>query len=231
MPKVYGWEHILYLVISAAVSVLVCVISKKYAKTEKAQTIALKSVAAALLASVITNRISIATKYGGVDWWKLIPDSFCGTSSFVLSIATLAGKKDNSALQFVWFLAALGGMLTIFYPTFVSQSDSLFYLPTISGLLHHSISILLVVMLFLFKYIHVTYKRWYCIPLGFTCYLTVGLFLLTFVGYKDAFHIYEPLLSGTPLDVWFVAPIYVGGYALILLGFELVRKLKAKKAA
>lgn len=43
-------------------------------------------------------------------------------------------------------------------------------------------------------------------------------------GFEDSFHITEPLLEGTPLTAWVVAPIYAAGYAIVLLVFELVRK-------
>jgi uncharacterized membrane protein YbjE (DUF340 family) len=39
----------------------------------------------------------------------------------------------------------------------------------------------------------------------------------------------KPILSGTPLTVWVMLPIYAVGYSLILLAFELGRKLKTKK--
>ena len=78
--------------------------------------------------------------------------------------------------------------------------------------------------LFLFKQIYVTYKKWHCTLFGFTSYLTVGAFQMAVFGFEDSFHIAEPLLEGTPLTAWVVAPIYAAGYAIVLLVFELVRK-------
>ncbi|MBQ4108857.1 MAG: hypothetical protein IJC80_05610 [Clostridia bacterium] len=49
-------------------------------------------------------------------------------------------------------------------------------------------------------------------------------------GFSDSFHIAEPILSGTPLTAWVMAPIYAAAYALILLIVELVRKHKTKKS-
>ena len=65
---------------------------------------------------------------------------------------------------------------------------------------------------------------------GFCAYFAVGAFLMTQFNVGDAFHMVEPMLSGTPLTAWVIAPIYVGIYALMLLIIELVRKHKAKKA-
>lgn len=227
--KIFGWEHLTYLAVFVVLSVVGLFCAKKFAKTEKSQRIVLKSIALVLLIAILTNRISIALKTETPNWSQLIPDSYCGMSSLVLSLSVLLGKKDNNVLHFVWFIALLGGTITMFYPDFLAQNPSIFYIPTISGLLHHSISIVMVIALFLFNYINVTYKKWYCTPIGFAGYITIGAFLMGVFGRSDAFHIINPLLSGTPLNTWVIMPIYAVVYGLVLLGFELVRKYKNKK--
>ena len=55
---------------------------------------------------------------------------------------------------------------------------------------------------------------------------------MSVLGLDDAFHIVEPILDGTPLTAWVMAPLYAAGYGLVLLVFELVRKhLNKKKEA
>ena len=85
---------------------------------------------------------------------------------------------------------------------------------------------MLVVALLMFKQIHITYKKWYCTFFGFTCYLTLGAFMMQTFNINDAFHIAEPLLPNTPLTAWVMAPMYAGAYAIILFAFEIVRKYK-----
>ncbi|MBQ2718535.1 MAG: hypothetical protein IJF73_00530 [Clostridia bacterium] len=101
----------------------------------------------------------------------------------------------------------------------------------VSGLLHHSLTLVTVLALFLFRQIHVTYRKWYCTLFGFTAYLTVGAFQMAVLGLSDAFHIVEPMLDGTPLTAWVIAPIYAAGYALVLWAFELVRKRRRSHSA
>ena len=226
--KVYGGIHLIYLAITITLTVVGLILAKKYAKTEKSQTIILKSIAAALFVWILINRLSQVFRYGMVRWNQIIPDSFCGMSSLVLSLAVLFGKKDNNVLHFVWFVSLIGGLITIFYPTFIDQGPTVFYLPTISGLLHHSLAIAMVIALLVFNQINITYKKWYCTLFGFTGYLTVGGFLITALNYDDAFHMIEPMLDGTPLTAWVVAPIYLVGYSLVVLVIEIVRKKKAK---
>ena len=223
-PQLFGIEHILYIIISTALCGGALVLAKRYAKTEKMQNVFLKSLAALLLIAILTNRLSQVFRYDTVRWYCIIPDSFCGMTSLVLSLGVLLGKKNNAVLHFTWLLGLFGGISTVIYATFIGQSTSIFYLPTISGLLHHSFSASLVIGILMFKWINITYKRWYCTVFGFTAYLTVGAFLMHTFNLSDAFHIAEPLLSGTKLTAWVMAPMYLSAYAIILLLIEIARK-------
>jgi hypothetical protein len=78
----------------------------------------------------------------------------------------------------------------------------------------------------MFGWIQITWRKWYYSLFGFTCYLTVGAFLMSVFEVSDAFHIVEPMLSGTPLTVWVVAPIYAVGYGAVLAAIELARRKK-----
>ena len=88
---------------------------------------------------------------------------------------------------------------------------------------------MVVVALLMFKQIDITYKKWYCTLFGFTCYLTLGAFMMQAFDMSDAFHIAEPLIPGTPLTAWVMAPMYAVAYAVILWAVELVRRRKTMK--
>lgn len=225
-PELFGIEHILYIVITTLLGGVGLFFANKYAKKEATQTLILKILATLLLISVMTNRISQVFRYDTIRWYCLIPDSFCAMTSLVLALAVLFGKKDNCVYHFTWLLGLFGGISTVIYASFIGQDSSFFYIPTITGLLHHSFSATLVVALLMFKQIDITYKKWYCTLFGFTCYLTVGAFLMHTFNLSDAFHIAEPLLPGTPLTAWVMAPIYAASYAIILFLIELFKKKK-----
>lgn len=228
MPAaVFGIEHFLYIGITSIMASTVLICAKKHAKSEKAKAIILKALAGVLLVAIVMNRLSQVFRYGLVRWEQIIPDSYCGMTSLVLALAVLFGKKDNAALHFLWILAIFGGISTVVYPTFIGQGPTVFYLPTISGLLHHSLCATLAIAVLMFGHMHITYKKWYCTLFGFTAYLSVGAFLIGCLGFSDAFHIYTPLLDGTPLTAWVMAPIYAVCYCAILLTIELVRRIKA----
>lgn len=228
-PEIFGIEHILYIVISTIVCGGGLIFAYKYAKSEKTQQIILKCIAIALFISVMSNRISQVFRYDTVRWYCIIPDSFCAMTSLVLSLAVLFGKKDNPVYHFVWLLGLFGGISTVIYASFVGQHPSFFYIPTFTGLLHHSFSASLVVALLMFKQIHITYKKWYCSFFGFTSYLTLGAFMMHTFNLSDAFHIAEPLLPDTPLTAWVMAPMYAGAYAIILIVIELIRKKQTRR--
>jgi hypothetical protein len=89
----------------------------------------------------------------------------------------------------------------------------------------------MIAALLLFGQVHITYKKWYCTFFGFTFYLSVGAFQMSVLGFPDAYHIAEPILSDTPLTAWVMAPLYAVGYGLVLLVIELVRKHLQKTKA
>ena len=223
-PQLFGMEHILYIALSTLLGSGALLTAKKLAKTEKAQVCVLKTLAFLLLVAITTNRLSQVFRYDTVRWDCLIPDSFCGMTSLVLSLGVLLGKRDNPVLHFAWLLGLFGGVSTVIYATFVDQGPTIFYLPTISGLLHHSSSAMVVIAVFLFKQLDITYKKWYYNLFGLTSYMTVGAFLMHVFSVNDAFHIAEPLLPGTPLTAWVMAPMYAGAYGIILLVAELVKR-------
>ena len=228
MPELFGVEHILYLAISTAAASAALLLAKRYARDEKSQIVFLKVLAALLLAAIVTNRLSQVFRYDDVRWYLIIPDSFCGMTSLVLALSVLFGRRDNNVLHFVWLLGLFGGVSSSIYASYVGQGPTIFYLPTISGLLHHSISAALVVAILMFGYIEITYKKWYCTLFGFTSYLTLGAFMMQEFDMNDAFHIAEPLIEGTFLTAWGMAPLYAVGYALILFVIETVKKKRKK---
>ena len=126
-------------------------------------------------------------------------------------------------------MGIFGGISTVIYATFVGQGPTIFYLPTISGLIHHSFSAILTIVVLIYKCISITYKKWYYTLFGFTAYITVGALLMYVFNMSDAFHIAEPLLPGTPLTAWVMGPIYAVAYGIILFIVEIIRTKKLVK--
>ncbi len=225
MPQIFGIEHIIYLIINI-IGYIVGIILINKVKDEKMKMI-IKIVAAILLIMVVLNRISVAfIKYH--DAYELVPSTFCGFSSFTLAIATLFGKKDNLYFHFICPLGFLGAILTLAYPDFIGQAASVFYLPTITGLLHHSIMLFLIIILTIKQYYIPTIKKWYALPIGLGLTMLLGVFEVYVIGLKDAFYLNSPILPGTILYWYVLGPIALAILYSCIGLFDLVRIKKIK---
>lgn len=226
-PQIFGWQHLTFLAIFAVITISSLVIIKLYVKNEKLQDIIVRCVGALLFVFILWNRISIAVSKN--NGWYLIPDSFCGMSSLVLSLATMFGRRNNNVLHFVFYFALVGGFITIIYPDFIGQNISFWYSNTISGLLHHATSFYMSLLLCLVGWFTPNYKKWPNIVIGFLSYITLGAFLISVLGYDDAFYIMNPILSGTPLTVWLLIPIFIVFYTIFMIVYELIKRKMEKK--
>ena len=227
-PKIFGWEHLTFLAVFVAVMVVALILVKKFAKTVKTQNIIVKCVALILFITVVWNRISLAVLKNNPA--MLIPNTFCGMSNLVLSLAVLFGGRNNNVLHFVFYFAIVGGFVTLIYPDFLENYPTFFHTVTTSGLLHHALSFFLCVLLELVGYFSPNYKKWPNLVIGFLAYMTVGAFLIFVLDVSTAFYMNHPCISGTPLTVWVLIPIFAGVYALYMTCHELIkRKLKNRK--
>lgn len=226
-PKLYGWQHLTYLAIFASLLVALIVITKFFIKTDKAKTILIKSVAGVLLVCVLLNRVSIAFRFN--DVFMFIPNSYCGVTSLVLSICVLALKPNSKAFHFLWYMGFVGGLATMLYPDFLGQHISFWYVPTISGLLHHSVLLTLCILMLQTKWFSPSLKNWWIFPVGMSVYTLYGLFLMDIFNWGDAMSINSSLIDGTPLNWWFI--LIVGTVLLVgvLYLAQLISSRKSKK--
>ena len=227
MPKVYGWEHFTYLAVCAVIAAAAIFFVRKYAKTEKTLSIVTRAVGGALFACILWNRISLCIKNSNA--LTLIPDTFCGISSLILSLAMLIGKRNNIVFHFICYLGFVGGTLTLAYPDFIGQAASVFYPPTISGLLHHTVMVFAIILMLLTKYFVPTLKRWYVLPLGLCCVMTFGIFEITALGFNDAMQIFTPLLPDTIFTWWFCGALLLPFSYIVMLLFDYFLVWRKKK--
>ena len=89
--KVFGIEHILYLVISILFLTLLGITLKKNVKKDEHIRLMFQIIGLIGLIVIILNRIAISLRDN--TFWLLIPDSFCGMTSLLTSIGLLFFKK------------------------------------------------------------------------------------------------------------------------------------------
>ena len=226
-PQVFGWEHLTFLAVFIVFMIASLLLVKFFAKNEKVQDIVVRCAGVLLLIFIMWNRIAICISHQRATY--LIPDSFCGMSSLVLALAVTFGRRNNNVLHFVFYFAILGNVLSMFYPDFIGQASSIFYSNTISGLLHHSFGFLVCVLLCMVGWFKPNYKKSGNIVIGFMAYITIGAFMMSVFDYSDAFYINNPILSGTPLTVWVLIPIFVALYTLFMVSYGLIRRKLQKR--
>jgi uncharacterized membrane protein YwaF len=93
MPQIYGFEHIIYLIIMISMMVVATVLIKKVVHTERQLTFVIKIVGGLLLIAILWNRWSVSYYRSGFD--SFLPGSFCGASSLFFALSTLFLKKTK----------------------------------------------------------------------------------------------------------------------------------------
>jgi hypothetical protein len=206
MPEVYGIEHMLYLLVSIIIGFVLYRILIRGIHDEKQSIRVIRILGLILFLAIIWNRLSISLVKSSFSGF--LPGTFCGASSLFLSLGTMTLKKNSAFFHSVAFLGFYGGLTTLIYPDFIGQSDSIFYSMTISGLIHHTIMVFLVIMMIRLGFLKPDFKKWHLFPIGLSFFMIYGLFLISELGYGDAMLIHEPILSGTPLN-WFVLGLII----------------------
>lgn len=226
MIKPFGVEHFLYDLCVLFVFIVTFILINRYVKKEKTLSLLIRSLGLLLLAAILWNRISISLERDNVR--LLLPDSYCGTSSLVLSLTAIFGKKDHGILHCVGYTGLLGGLITLIYPDFIGQADSIFYSLTISGLLHHTLMVFILLIMFSKGYIKPSLKKWRYLPLGLLIYLAYGLALITQLGLDDAMYILNPALPNTIFNWFGLGFIFLVVHFAFLLIWEALTKKKIK---
>ena len=75
-PQVLGKEHLIYIAVSILTAFAAFILTKRFAKTEKAGNAFVKVAAAILFLIIFSNRLALVFEYGEPNWKKLITDSF-----------------------------------------------------------------------------------------------------------------------------------------------------------
>lgn len=70
------------------------------------------------------------------------------------------------------------------------------------------------------KYFVPTIKKWYALPLGLCCVMTLGIFEITVLDSNDAMQIFNPLLPDTIFTWWFCGILLLVFSYLVMVVFE-----------
>ncbi|MBQ7165022.1 MAG: YwaF family protein [Clostridia bacterium] len=227
MPKIFGIEHIIFLAVSIPAIVAGLILVKKKVQSDRAVRILTVIMAAAQLVWLVLNRASVAFMKEKSAIY-LIPNTFCGTASLTLPLAMLFLKKDNFVYHSLAYLGLLGGVITMVYPDFIGQDASVFYLPTLSGLMHHALMVFNVLMLYVTAQCRPTIKKYHYLPLALCVVMTVGLAEIEVIGFPTAMEIGGEFIPGTGLTWEVVGVMFLALHFISLFALALYRKKKGE---
>jgi len=208
MEGTFGGFHLIFLAISIIMMISSNIIMKKKL-SEKSISIIIKIEAIIWLITILINRITV-THYNvehnpdQYTWLNLIPNTFCGVCSLVLSITVICGKKDNFLYHSLGYLGLVGGIVTMIYPDFL-DSQSFFDPRSWSGFLHHTLMAGVLIKLLIYGYITPTISKWSYFILGLCAIMTLGVVELDALGFAKAMQIKNPLIKSLPvLTSWYI---------------------------
>ena len=217
-PKIFGFGHLLFIFVFIVLSVVSIYLVKKNCTTEASLKKVVKGFGWFLLAMIIFSRVSITVV--SKRWFDIFPDSFCATSSLLFALAIIIGKKDNIVLHGFAYIGVMGGIATLIYPDFITQSTTYLYLPTISGLLHHSVSVYLFFLILCTGYLKPTIRKWYVILLCGCIFMTYGLLLYQLFNLPGAMLIGQPVIPNTIFYWYVIGPLFLLAYYIFILIWE-----------
>ncbi|MBR6427307.1 MAG: hypothetical protein IKS28_05720 [Clostridia bacterium] len=234
-PGVYCTEHIVYLIVSLVLTAAGTAVAIKAVKREGTLDLVVKFSALALFAAIAVNRVSVTVwqmeNLEGYTWFNLLPYTFCGLSSLLLSLTVLFTRRekldDSGILHFVTYFGLFGSIATIFYPDFLEE-EAFWDIRAISGLVHHSFMLWLILLLFTKKLVRPTLKKWYCYPLGYVLVMFLGLLELEMLRFREAMNIGKPLLGSLPVLTSWYALFFISSAAVAVI--ELICDAAKKKA-
>lgn len=226
-PKMFGYQHIIYLIISFLLTIVGVLIITFFVKGEKNINLTIRIIGFILFILIVWNRICLSIK-NNYNFWYLIPDSYCGAASLLMSIAMMWGKKDNAIYHYFPYVGLVGGLCAVLFPNFLSQNESFFYPATISGLLHHSVLLFSIIVCFIKCQFRPTLKKFY-IPIIFEIILVaLGYFELYVLKFESAYNLTAPLISNTILTWWFVSILVFIVTYLVMFLYDLYYKIHSK---
>ena len=229
MPKIFGLEHIIYMVITFSLTIAGLILIKKFCKTEKSQKIAVKIAGTVLFVTILVNRLCVYLwqMAEGNTTYPYLPVSLCATVSMLFGFATIVCKKDSSVLHFLTYTAIFTGLISTIYPTYIGQGATIFFASTITSLLHHSLSFFVAILILELGWITPNIKKWYAWPLGYCGLITYGVFTLKMLGKSyDSMNINSPLLKGTFLNWFYLGLLFLALYTVFLLIFDTIKNKK-----
>ena len=231
LSDLYKMPHIIYIIMNVIISALFILFVVK--SPSKRRNLIIKISGIILLLLVIINRISITVYDNAIahkddaSILELLPNSICGLSSLLLALGIVFGAKDNFVLNSVSYIGFFGSIIVIFYPDFLI-TQPFWSIRSITGLLHHSLFNLIVIVMMISGYIKPCVVKFKYLIIMMSFYMTYGIFLIDACGIQHAMQIGKPLIQNAPIITsWYVVFLAT---AVVVLIYEAIFDFLNKKS-
>ena len=206
--ELWTWPHILIIVFAILAVSVSLVLIKLFVKKEKTLLWIIRIAGLVLLTTIIVNHIDVVRyevdieKNVGIVFGKEVPYTWlmvalpftlCSFSSLLLPFGCFM-KKDNFIVHALYPLAIMGGIVNIFIPNYLGN-QGFFEIRTWTGLLHHILSMWIVLLMLLTGFIKPVMKKIYYQPIMLLMIIVLGLIELQGLHFAEAMAI-ETDLSG-----------------------------------
>ncbi len=251
LPSIFGWYHILCLVITIGLCVLVYFIGRKL--SDKSFNLILGITAITMIVLEAYKQVNFSYDVENDTWsyqWYAFPFQFCATPMYVMALAALLkeGKLKNMLCSYLATYGLFAGLVVMLYPSDVFTSIIGINIQT---MIHHGVMVVLGVLMYVsgrVKFSHKVILHGLPVFASFVGLATVANILFHYFGPADhTFNMFYispyypctlPVLSmfygKVPYLVFLI--IYVGGFtlagyvmSLIAMGISKLRTLILKK--
>lgn len=189
-PKLFGWQHITYMVISFIITAVILILLKKKVKDEKKQDLIIKICGIIIIFLLMINRLLIRIYFDK----PFMPQSWCAFIELILGISCIFFKRNHAVFEYVAPVSVLSGLLPTILADYLGEGAffdcyTIFFPTCITSLINHSFILFLGLLLYIFKYYEMDVKRWYVFPLGYAICMLYGVLYMHFIpeGFVDRF--------------------------------------------
>lgn len=204
-PGNYGWFHLLFVGIIAAITIVLC-LKFKNCKTKTLNRILLIAWIV-LMVGEIAKQILFSFDSDGItaSWnyqWYAFPYQLCGTPLVVLPfiIFTKEGKFRDACMAYMATFSLFGGLAVYFYPNDVFVREIAINLQT---MIHHGLQVVIGILLAVYNRRKLTFKYYLS-----SVYVFVVLSAIAIVMNVGVYHLFQAKGIGDTFNMFYISPYF-----------------------
>ncbi|TVP85207.1 MAG: hypothetical protein EA375_04740 [Acholeplasmataceae bacterium] len=229
MGQLFDLNHIAYIIVSLALTIIVLVLGKRHLKSAFTKDVFLKFFALSTFFLHLSPLWVDYLRHGAANVAAnmIFPIFFCNLSMYMLVVAAFWANKQGKSFQAFAIVTAYGGvfgaLISLFYPSYYLGAASMFEWGVFKSLVSHSTMLIGAAWLFIAGYFKIRLTNTLVFAFGLIFYGFAGVIVNTLYeafGLPDpnAMYLSQPPLAEAPfLNAYAIALIMlilIGGFSL-----------------